>query len=414
MWMSASKTPPSKQETGTPNGISEPLPPELALRLSRELPSSSLPDLGATTSPQSTTRTDLSLSQPLRPLTPATASLSKSRSPSDLRSQSHDRSSVSSRASSPSIPLEDSNQENRQIIVRSFAPRVVVYASPDTDEFVRNKGFTDGLYGLIRPYGENLQGKVVIRDSVGGSKAWEDFGIRFVDSQQLHRSSTNQSSGESLVQEARVLGNGFQYAWEHGNSLQDRDQGTAIDQVLDHTLQTEDGISDGRNGKVYDYDSTPYELRPGSSSLYPTYLRKLLSSPTIVPYETFSHPVACLIAVSSHHPAPIEALRQLYASTGHGSNNTPAWVGTEYLRYYVLIHDEEKADITKSTALFDLMKRHFGLHCHLLRLRSSQCVQTDDDSSRVPLCEWLSAGEEMDQIRMKGKRFRDSRARLQY
>jgi len=294
--------------------------------------------------------------------------------------------------------LNNSNQELRQIIVRSFAPRVAVYASTDTEEFVRGKGFEDGLYGLLRPYGERLQGKVIIRDSIGSSKAWDDFGIRFVDSQHMQRSITHHSTGGAFDQEFRGPVNGSQFASEHSKPSQSSDPETAVDQVLDR-----EGTSLGGSNGLFEFDGKIHEPRPRSLQLHKTYLRKILSCVPLVPYETFSHPVACVIAVSSRHPAPIEALRQLYASTGHGSNRNPAWVGTEYLRYYVLIHDEEKDDITKSTALFDLMKRHFGLHCHLLRLRSSQCVETDDDSTRVPSCEWRSAGEEMDQDRARGK-----------
>ncbi|KAJ5709808.1 hypothetical protein N7493_010099 [Penicillium malachiteum] len=62
---------------------------------------------------------------------------------------------------------------------------------------------------------------------------------------------------------------------------------------------------------------------------------------------------------------------------------------------HVLVHDEERDDITESTKLYDQMKRHFGLHCHLLRLRSSQCVVTDDDSVQVPSCERLSPQEQL-------------------
>jgi hypothetical protein len=59
------------------------------------------------------------------------------------------------------------------------------------------------------------------------------------------------------------------------------------------------------------------------------------------------------------------------------------------------VHDEDRDDISESTKLYDQMKRHFGLHCHLLRLRSNQCVVTDDDSVQVPECEWLSPSERL-------------------
>jgi len=403
-WMSTPMSQTPERENGLRGESSEPLPPELALRLSKELPSSQSLGIDAKTpSLASGSKTGLSSSEPRLPLTPSTSSLSKSRSPSNLRPQSRDRSSVSSRGSSPSLLSYDSNQEHRQIIVRSFAPRVAVYASADTEELVRQKGFEDGLCSLVRPYGELLPGKVFIRDSVGASKGFDDFGIRFINSGNLQPSNTNHIAEVSADSENSNLVNSFQYIPERPQSSHGIEPGASFDQFLDHCLHAQAKTTDSVDERYFDYDRRSNNPRPDSSPLYPTYLRKLLANETIVPYETFSHPVACMIAVSSHHPAPIEALRQLYASTGHGSNNIPAWVGTGYLRYYVLIHDEERDDITKSTALFDLMKRHFGLHCHLLRLRSSQCVPTEDDSTKVPSCEWLSAEEEMNQIRTRGR-----------
>lgn len=54
-------------------------------------------------------------------------------------------------------------------------------------------------------------------------------------------------------------------------------------------------------------------------------------------------------------------------------------------------------------ALFDQMKRHFGLHCHLLRLRSGgRAVLSDDDSVEVPKSQWRSAAEELAEIQAKG------------
>ena len=299
--------------------------------------------------------------------------------------------------------MNDGNEEYRQTIVRSFAPRVAVYASEDTNELVGQKGFAGGLHTLLRSYGDRLHSRVIIRDSVGGSKGFDDFGVRFIDCQEMQRASIGDLGGANGDQEARILLNGAQYGYEKPNNPRLSENGTAIDQLLNHYLHADDSTSDGRRGTYVDHGGRPSDVRSTYSPLYPIYLRKLISGSSLVPYETFSHPVACMIAVSSHHPAPIEALRQLYASTCRESNKTPAWVGTEYLRYYVLIHDEENNDITKSTALFDLMKRHFGLHCHLLRLRTSQCIQTDDDSTKVPMNEWLSAEEELGLLRSRGE-----------
>ena len=81
-------------------------------------------------------------------------------------------------------------------------------------------------------------------------------------------------------------------------------------------------------------------------------------------------------------------------SAGSGPSKLPPWVDGDYLRYYVLVHDEENDDISRSTSLYNQMKRHFGLHCHLLRIRSSRSVRSDDDSISVPRALWVSATEE--------------------
>jgi len=50
------------------------------------------------------------------------------------------------------------------------------------------------------------------------------------------------------------------------------------------------------------------------------------------------------------------------------------------------------------------MKKHFGLSCHLLRLRSGgKTANTDDDAITVPTCQWRSAAEELASIHKKGK-----------
>ena len=285
-----------------------------------------------------------------------------------------------------------------------------MYASEDTDEIVRQKGFIGGFHTLLRPYGENSRGTVTIRDSLGGSKSHDDFGVRVVGSQELRRASMVDSAGQNTEEGARVLLNGPQNPYGIHNSSRHGENGSAVGQLLNHYMCKQVSTQSGLGANYSDHDGKSKNPRSVHSYLYPMYLRKLLSSQCLAPQETFSHPVACMIAVSTHHSAPIEALRQLYANTGHSGNNTPAWVGTECLRYYVLIHDEEHDDITKTTVLFDSMKRHFGLHCHLLRLRTSPCVQTDDDTTKVPVCEWLSAEEELNQLCSSGKSEHDVKA----
>lgn len=291
---------------------------------------------------------------PLRPASPHTKSV-RSSTPQLARST----------LVSPVDGRVDGAEDIRSLIIRAFSPAIAVYTSSDTDALARDKGFKRGFLELIRPFGENVPGKIVIRDSVGSSRGWEDYGVRFVDLAARY--------------------------WEYPQGTY-QDSPGQVEEVLEKQL---DMIfsDDPLGGSLGQKPAVHY---PMTSPLYKLFLRQLLSatSPTAA-HETFRHPVAGIIAISSRNPNPLESLRQLYADTSSGFRRFPRWVNPEYLRYYVLVHDEDRDDITESTKLFDQMKRHFGLHCHLLRLRSSQCVVTDDDSVQTPICEWLSPSEHL-------------------
>ena len=334
----------------------------------------------------------------------STPEISQRKSGSPHRSRLHDyeRSPSTGARSSSSAALYDHHEDPRQVILRSFAPRIAVYASPDAEIFIKSKGFYGGFKGLLRPFGERIQGKVVVRDSVGASRGWEDFSIRFIEYGNVQHSERSPSNATNTSVGGDTQLNGSPHGSEQLIADYDYQLARPIDMVIEHQLKSEDDQTFNKSNDHLESEDISRRFPGAPSSAYLIYLRKLLSSMPFVPYETFSHPVACVVAVSSHSPEPIEVLRQLYANTSRGGNGTPPWVGSDYLRYYVLIHDEENDDITKSTALFDLMKRHFGLNCHLLRLRSSECIQTDDDSIRVPPCEWLSAEEELAEIRNRG------------
>lgn len=273
-------------------------------------------------------------------------------------------------------------------------PHIVVTSSKDTEALVAEKGFSNGLWQLLRPFGDHVSGKVVVRDSVGGSRAYDDFAVRFTklgDGEERPRTQDGADS-QSTIRPNGGMSRELESTRTGGDIAE-------IEQVVDCHLDYAEQFS---SSDAQDYLSAkqPPPLDPSEMSpFYQLYLRKLLSGMPIVASETFSHPVACVIAISSRNPNPIDELRRLYEEATRGPKRLPSFVNGEYLRYYVLVHDEETDDIGKSMSLFEQMKRHFGLHCHLLRLRSSRCVPTDDDSILLPQSDWLSASEELSEIR---------------
>jgi trafficking protein particle complex subunit 8 len=300
----------------------------------------------STTSLTSTPRTSTAFSE----------RLSRSVSPHGRLSMSVSRMGRSSIASpSPLSSHIDTYNDTRSLIVRSFSPAVAIYASTDTEELARGKGFQNGFRELVRPFGETVVGKVVVRDSIGSSRAWDDFGVRFTN-----------------------LG---------------PDTTPKLEELLERYVEmsSEGPEGDTGNGEGLRADESSLQTSP----FHRLFLDRLLSASSLSSHETFLHPVACVIAISSRNQAPIETLRQLYSQTAQDSKVSPSFVNPEYLRYYVLVHDEDRDDASKSRALFEQMKRHFGIHCHLLRLRSEECLPTDQDSVEAQACEWLSPAEDL-------------------
>lgn len=301
----------------------------------------------------------------------------------------------------PSLPsaatvVAESPNEYRNLIVRSFGPHVAILPSRDTEDLLAQKGLPNGLLSLLRPFGDNVSGKITIRDSSGSSKSCEDFAVHFTRLKDgLEAPRIVEEDGEPHIQNISSYLD-KQFPESSARLRTGGDLGQIEDAVKKHMLYS---TSDGRGNISSDHDGGSFEDELHYESPFSiVYLRRLLSGLPVTTHETFSHPVACVLAVSSRTSDPIEELRQLAASTRTGEDRLPTWVSSDYLRYYILLHDEEHDDNQRSTSLFEQMKRHFGLHCHLLRIRSTQCVPSDDDCVRLPICEWQSAAEELFEI----------------
>lgn len=285
--------------------------------------------------------------------------------------------------------------------MRSFAPHIAVLPSPDTEELLAQKGLPGGLLSLLRPYGENIHGKVTIRDSAGSSKSCEDYAVHFgrlkdgLESPRVKEEDEQPDIGDI----SRYLDQ--QYP-DSSARLRTGGDVEYVEEVMEkHFMYSDLNGTTDVNPRSPNNEAHPEATSPYASPFHLLYLRRILSGMPTSPHETFSHPVACVIAASSRSDDPIEELRQLHASTRSGDDRLPSWITNEYLRYYVLIHDEEHDDAQRSTMLFEQMKRHFGLHCHLLRLRTTQCVPSDDDCVRLPICQWVSAAEELSEIQRR-------------
>jgi hypothetical protein len=295
----------------------------------------------------------------------------------------HFRGSYSQWADDESLDSESPSD----LIVRSFAPQVLIYASDSVDQFAKDKGFTNGFCSLLKPFGQRIKGKISVRDSNGHTQVFEDFGIKL---RRFDTTRTELRDGLSNNPSA------------HSDQL-DRDSNRMallqLEEVMAWHLDTSPRASMLKaRGMTLRKDATidcDQKIPQLPSMFYPIYLKYVLSKREMVPHETFAHPVACVIIIDSSRENPIDELRHLYDTSSRTDKALTPWVDHDYLRYYVLLHDEENDDISRSMSLFDQMKRNFGIHCHLLRLRSTRCALSDDDSVTFPSEYWISAAEKL-------------------
>ncbi|KAJ2723822.1 hypothetical protein GGI07_002361 [Coemansia sp. Benny D115] len=103
-------------------------------------------------------------------------------------------------------------------------------------------------------------------------------------------------------------------------------------------------------------------------------------------HESFMHPVACLLAVSSSEPDPIGALRSMQNNPVVRRAQTQSFTGPNLLFYYMLIHDERHTGEAQNVEhRFDLIRKAFGQGCSLLRINSNTDLLDSDSSERAKI-----------------------------
>ncbi|KAJ6604519.1 ER-golgi trafficking TRAPP I complex 85 kDa subunit-domain-containing protein [Mycena vulgaris] len=81
--------------------------------------------------------------------------------------------------------------------------------------------------------------------------------------------------------------------------------------------------------------------------------------------EGWNHPVAIILAVSTTAPNPLQAITALHSRV----IELPAWVDPTFLRYTLIVHPQDSPfSDEEAGALFNAVKKQFGLHSYLLPL----------------------------------------------
>ncbi|CAL1370679.1 unnamed protein product [Linum trigynum] len=117
-------------------------------------------------------------------------------------------------------------------------------------------------------------------------------------------------------------------------------------------------------------DSSKSELLP---SWFEYLNNELIRAASFSEHETFDHPVACLLVVSSMDEQPINRFVDLFNTNKLPSLLNDGAMDPKILKHYLLVHDNHDGYSEKALQILSEMKSTFGTNeCHLLCINSSQ------------------------------------------
>lgn len=231
----------------------------------------------------------------------------------------------------------------RELVSRVMSPRVAVIASQGATELCE-ANHIPSVVDLLKPFGEQIEGRVTVHGSMGLPSAIDNLTLRFTEMDQLEEPDSK-SSDRWLAEVVRAEAKGFEDRYK----IQDKEQ------VTNEYLNAPPG-------RVFPW--------------YSRYRDLLLSTGGASDHETFDHPVASIIAISSLSPDPINEIHQLNNMSTPTLVFDKAYMDPTILKYYVLIHDNARGNIDNAMDTLDKMRRTFGLHCNILKINSEDPSQS--------------------------------------
>ncbi|KAI9205332.1 ER-golgi trafficking TRAPP I complex 85 kDa subunit-domain-containing protein [Polychytrium aggregatum] len=234
----------------------------------------------------------------------------------------------------------------RAFVSTALSPLVAVLTSEDVDPVLQQSNFSSFLQ-FIRPFGA-FNSKVQVRDSSSQAVSVEGFKLRFNYLDALDNFSST------------VIGK------------------VAVQQLRDHhrPLTQPPPLATKSDARDIASSVTVEELTPWYSR-YRTYVS---AHGGISEHEAFNHPVACLIVVSSSNPDPIKTMSSLFDP----GRPHQAFVERPYLdhnipKHYLLVNDVQKTGGQfDAESMLALMKKTFGLSCHVVSVNSIPKPTIDD------------------------------------
>ncbi|TKY89852.1 hypothetical protein EX895_001149 [Sporisorium graminicola] len=286
----------------------------------------------------------------------------------------------------------------------ALSPRVAVLSSPDVDRVIQLNAIPD-LPTLLRPFEFSVE-RLSVRTSQLETRICDRFPLRF-DPYSLFNSDAARAIGSPQSQAAprpSAVGQSHEELLDRVNHLiatNIKKWDAQVPRPVSTTSesQQQQQQQQQQQSKGHDDDDEQREdrtqqplddmlekLRRGSLQEFAPWFdavqQLVFGQRTIAKHESFGHPVAVLLAVSSASPDPMNDFAKLYEATSQASPFPGhPYINPDTLKYYVLIHDVRTSgtDLASSKEILEQVKKTYGLHCCMLTINSAS-----DDRATPP------------------------------
>ncbi|KAF9190349.1 Trafficking protein particle complex 8 [Haplosporangium sp. Z 11] len=249
----------------------------------------------------------------------------------------------------PSFQQHGRDFSAREQVSRLMSPRIAVIASQGVTELCQ-ANHLPSLVDLLKPFGDQIEGRVTVHGSMGLPSAIDNFTLRFAEIDRLEEPDPK-STERWLAEVVRADAHGYEDRFKIKNKEQ----------------------------VTFEYLNAPPER---VFPWYTSYRDLFFSMGGVSDHETFDHPVACIVAISSLSPDPINEIHQMNNMSTPPIVFEKAFMDPAILKYYVLVHDCSKGNIDSAMDILDKMRRTFGLHCNILKVNSADVNDTTLPTNR--------------------------------
>ncbi|KTW27316.1 hypothetical protein T552_02300 [Pneumocystis carinii B80] len=249
-----------------------------------------------------------------------------------------------------------------RFFLRVFSPNIAVLASSDANELALAKGFKC-VHEMLSLFEENRGETVVIRN-FEKKERHEGFGVHFVPLERLLNDKEIKEEIKSIEEETGWIEERVSEYMSRIDSEERKEGEKEEGEVIEENQKEIE--------KMYENKENDKELNEIRST-FNFYCRLLASFPPSV-HEFFSHPIACVFAISSYSLKPLELLESLQLH-----QPMLPYIEFSYLPTCLFLHDDSH-DLEKSLKVFESIKQTFGDHSYLIRLSPvKECLDKSEE-----------------------------------